>query len=138
MCLFNVKIFRLNNLIQNELYPLRESLGLSRGQPKVLRYVLEHDSCSQSDVADAYDITPATVSKLIDGLIERDMIKKVEGKDRRTFALSLTAYGKEVYERWQAGLDGLKDRLTSGFSDEEVEIFSDLLDRAIDNMRKKS
>ena len=65
----SILIFRLNHRLNEKLSPLRNELGLSKGQPKILRYVFHHDGCSQVAIADYYDLSPATVSGLLDGLV---------------------------------------------------------------------
>ena len=135
MVRLNVMIFRLNQLLQNIVAPQRELIGISKGQPKVLRYVLAHDGCTQNDIAMAYEVKPATVSKIIDGLAKNAMIVRKEGKDRRSVSLSVTKLGKETIEKWDKVMDETMHIMTKGFSDEEIKGFYDLLKRASDNLK---
>lgn len=135
--MLNVLVFRLNQLLQNIVAPQREALGLSKGQPKVLRYVSEHENCSQNDIAMAYEIKPATVSKLIDGLVENKMLKRIEGKDRRSVKLIVTQRGKDAYKKWNEAMMAVIVMMTKGFDKKEIAIFSDLLERAIDNLKEE-
>ncbi len=135
MVRLNVMVFRLNQLLQNIVAPQRELLGISKGQPKVLRYVKTHDGCTQNDIAMAYEVKPATISKIIDGLVENAMIIKNKGKDRRSVSLSITTKGQVTIEKWDRVMDEVMAMMTKGFSDDEVKGFHDLLKRAADNLK---
>ena len=110
-------------------------LGISKGQPKVLRYVSMHDGCTQNDIALAYEVKPATISKIIDGLIKNGMIMRYEGKDRRSVSLKITAKGKETVDKWEKVMDEVMAMMTKGFSEKEKKTLYDLLERATENLK---
>lgn len=136
MISINILIFRLNNLMQNKLMPDRERLGLSKGQPKVLRYLLDNGGCNQNDIAQAYDIKPATVSKLLDGLEANGHIKRVTGDDRRSFKIKLTTKGKEAYMLWEIARDKLMDKMLKDFSEEDKVKLREYLLKCLDNLKE--
>ena len=74
----NTLVFRLNQLLQETLRPYADELDLSRGQPRILRYLLNHDGSMQIDIAEYYEIKPSTVSNILDGLSEKGLIKRIE------------------------------------------------------------
>ena len=52
----NQLLFRVFHEKDNALRPLRDELGLGRGQPRILSYLLEHGGSSQSDIASSTGI----------------------------------------------------------------------------------
>lgn len=127
----SILIFRLNHRLNEKLSPLRNELGLSKGQPKILRYVFHHDGCSQVAIADYYDLSPATVSGLLDGLAKNDLIERQSGENRRCFKICITNKGKEVLKSWDEKTDKLLANLLEDFKEEEKVLFSKLLNKAI-------
>lgn len=53
---------------KNRLRPGLPAIGLSPGQPKILKHLLEQDRCMQKELAEECGIQPATVSRLIDNM----------------------------------------------------------------------
>ena len=55
-------LFRTFHAQNNVLQPLREELGLGRGQPKMLTYLADHGPSSQGAMANHFDIDPAEIN----------------------------------------------------------------------------
>ncbi len=132
----NTLVFRLNQLLQETLRPYADELDLSRGQPRILRYLLNHDGSMQIDIAEYYEIKPSTVSNILDGLSEKGLIKRIEASDRRSFSVRITDLGKEVILKWNEYLSEAIDKTLKGFNEEEKELFKSFLLRAIDNLKE--
>ena len=132
----NTLVFRLNQLLQETLRPCADELDLSRGQPRILRYLLNHDGSMQIDIAEYYEIKPSTVSNILDGLSEKGLIKRIEASDRRSFSVRITDLGKEVILKWNEYLSEAIDKTLKGFNEEEKELFKSFLLRAIDNLKE--
>ena len=64
----NQLLFRTFHGKDKMLQPIREELGLGRGQPRVLSYLLTYGPSSQSDIASYLGIDPAAVSRMTEAL----------------------------------------------------------------------
>ena len=82
--------------------PLRQQMrshraGLSVPQFRALCFVDRYDGASLSAVAEHLDLSLPTVSRLVDGLVQRGyMQRRSSSDDRRHVALSLRSRGLEV------------------------------------------
>ena len=61
---------RTGHAQQNYLRPYLSQLGLSPGQPKVLRCLYAKGSCSQKELADYCEVDPAAICRMLD-ILER-------------------------------------------------------------------
>ena len=72
---------------QNYLRPYLQTLGLSPGQPKLLRCLAEQGPCSQRELAGHCDVDPAAICRMLDslerdGLLTRRMVPNDRPPDR--------------------------------------------------------
>lgn len=51
---------------------------------------------SQSDMAGIFSVSEAAISKTIGSLMEKNLLKKRQGKDKRSWDVSLTPQGKKI------------------------------------------
>ena len=99
--------------------PLRQQMrshraGLSVPQFRALCFIDRYDGASLSAVADHLDLSLPTVSRLIDGLVQRGyMQRRSSDSDRRHVALSLRTRGLEVM---QAARNATQEFLAERFS----------------------
>lgn len=136
---FNILLTRLARAQQERLRPLMENIPLSIGQPKVLRYLYDKESCMQVDIANYYNIKPATVSRLLDGLEKDGLISRSQIADnRRAIAITITPKGKKAYDQWAEYCKNVVDETLTGFSEEEKAQFSNFMKRAYANLTGKN
>ena len=76
---------RTTHAQQNYLRPYLKQLGLSPGQPKVLRYLAALGPSSQRALADYCGVDPSAICRTLDSM-ERDgfLIRKPSPSDRRS------------------------------------------------------
>lgn len=136
---FNILLNRLARAQQERLRPFMETIPLSIGQPKVLRYLYNKTSCVQVDIANYYNIKPATVSRLLDGLEKDGLVSRSQIADnRRAIAITITPKGKKAYEQWTEYCKNVVDETLEGFSEEEKKQFASFMKRAYANLTGKT
>ncbi len=137
--LVNTMLFRLTQQIREAQYPFMKELGLTHGQPRVLRYVSQHDGCKQADIANYYNTRASTVSLIVDDLEKSGLLeKKQSAQCRRNVCLSLTEKGRACFEKLNAAQMQLQDEMLEGFSEEENEQFRHFIEQAIENLKEVS
>ena len=126
---------RTAHAMQNYLRPHLNKLGLSPGQPKVLRCLTARGPCSQRVLADYCEVDPSAICRMLDSL-ERDgfLVRRPSKTDRRTGEVTLTEKGREAFESWDSQLRQLEDRMLQGFSAQERDQLADFLARAYRNV----
>lgn len=86
---------------------------LSVPQFRVLIFLNRHAGASLSEIAEHLGLTPPSTSKLIDGLVARNMVtRQLDPKDRRRVPLVLTALGRSsMQSAYKATESRLAERL---------------------------
>src|SRR5665811_1134644 len=85
-------------VIRTEIRSHRGS-ELSVPQFRVLIFLNRHKGASLSDIAEHLGLTPPSMSKMIDGLLARNMVtRQMHSEDRRCVALALTALGRQAMQ----------------------------------------
>lgn len=126
---------RTAHVQQNYLRPHLNKLGLSPGQPKVLRCLDAYGTCSQKELADCCEVDPASICRMLDSM-ERDgfLTRRPSDTDRRTGQVSLTDKGKEIFHIWEDQCMTLEEKMLQDFSPEETAQFAEFLARAYRNV----
>jgi DNA-binding MarR family transcriptional regulator len=73
--------------------------GLSVPQFRTLAFLHNQPGAALNTLAEHLGLTPASTSKLVDGLVGRNLVERRESvKDRRRVMLSLTQQGFSIWE----------------------------------------
>lgn len=97
-----------------------ERLGLSLSQIKTLAFMADREPGTLKAISDELGLSLPGVSRAIEGLHKRGMVKRVEDPDdRRAKRVSLTAKGRRTFEGLMAlRVAGLRE-FAAGLTDEE-------------------
>ncbi len=78
---------------------LHRQAGLSVPQFRSLAYLRRQPGASLNHLAEHLGLTPASTSNLVDGLVERGLVERLQSpEDRRRITLTLTPAGFAVWE----------------------------------------
>jgi DNA-binding MarR family transcriptional regulator len=100
------------------------------GQFGVLMLIRENAGLSQSELGAALGIDRSTMVAVIDRLQARGLVvRAVSPRDRRSYALQLSAAGDALVERMIPQVRALETTIAAGLSDEERVLLIDLLSR---------
>jgi DNA-binding MarR family transcriptional regulator len=101
---------------------------LSVPQFRVLIFLSRNEGASLSDVAEHLGLTLPSMSKMIDGLVSREMVtRQADPGDRRRVTLTLTALGLEtMHSAYSSTLSRLAERL-GGLSPSELAAVVDAM-----------
>ena len=98
-----------------------ETLGLTMQQAEVLVWAHRHDELSAADLKPLLFTDDAGVSRLIDRLAAKGLIRRrAHPSDRRSWTLQLTDPGRTLARRLQRIADAGNVELFRGFSPAEV------------------
>jgi MarR family transcriptional regulator, organic hydroperoxide resistance regulator len=93
--------------------------ALSDAQYSLLFGLRERDAVRTSELAVAADLSPASTTEMLDGLVTAGLVTRIRSEqDRRVVLTSLTERGRELVEgrradiepRWRAALAGFSER----------------------------
>lgn len=132
---------RVNHLAKYLRKALNQAIseqGLFSGQQDILFNVLENEGITLGELADLLGVAVATASVSVKRMEKAGFIyKKADGSDARVIRLYPTDKARQAPENIRHKMDLIDDVLKSGMSESEIEAFSALLDRAIDNIKKE-
>lgn len=133
---FHMLLYRAFHAQRAALRPNLAKLGLGAGQPKILGYLSRNGASSQRQLADFYDVDPATVCRMLDSLQKGGFVsRRPDQADRRRDLIELTPAGQEAYGQWQACCRKMEEQMLAGFSQQERDLFSSFLARAYQNLK---
>lgn len=99
---------------------------LTYDQHYTLRYIYKQQSCTSTELAEVFDVKKSAITAIITRLWEKGLIERTRDEsDRRIVYLSLTAKGKELYEKVEERIYKLVESLIGRFDYEEIKQFMD-------------
>ena len=109
--------------------------GLYAGQMPVLNYLAEHPGCTQVEMADFLQVSPASIALSTKRLQKAGYLtKEVDEDNLRCKRLYLSAQGAQVRELCREKMDLLDRKAFEGFSEEELCTLVQLIDRITTNL----
>ena len=108
--------------------------GLRRGRLRILRYIHDHEGCTQRSIADTLHISSASVTMTLRRMENDHLLSRyVDPKDLRCNRLLLTDEGRDYLQRSCQVFHALDKQMFNGFSQEELTLLGNMLQRLIAN-----
>ena len=109
--------------------------GLYFGQLPILQFISEHPGCTQKEIADRTGVTSASIALSTKRMQKAGLLTKtIDAQDLRCNRLELTETGVEYMRKCVRKFEEV-DRISfRGFSNEELETLTGLLDKILENM----
>ncbi|HZK17379.1 MAG: MarR family transcriptional regulator [Chloroflexi bacterium] len=127
---FQTLILRFHQL-GGELPPL-EKFGITPAQVVYLDYLGKHPNCQLSDLAEALQYKPASVSVMVSALERKGLVKKnPEQDDGRALSLSLTPSGSEIVAEIERFRSNRVETILEKLNQNEKENLMGLLEKTI-------
>ena len=123
-------IMRLTRLQFQYMRAQLEKLDLYPGQPQLLLALREHDNASQKELAQAMDVSPATLTVMLRRMDAKHLVRRVnDPQDLRVIRLSLTEEGCEKVRQIDAFIRQANEMLDGLFTPEELRTASGMIRR---------
>ena len=91
------KLNQLNLLHRIQLHRKISNCGLYMGQLPILEYVLQHDGCTQVQVAQMMHVSPPSIATSVKRMQRSGLLKKtMDEADQRRNHLSVTEKGEKI------------------------------------------
>jgi len=101
-----------------------QTLGLTRAQWSVLAHLRRCDGLRQTDLADLLDISPISLTRLIDRLVKNDWLeRRSDPDDRRTNRIFLSQKVRPLLDRLRTMGTETREEAFTGILKEERERF---------------
>lgn len=112
-----------------------QKVGLYYGQPVILEYILNNESCTQKDIADRLHISPASAATSLKRLEKAGLVTRSTDKtDTRKNRISLTENGISALKQFRVVCEKTDSEMFRGFSQEECQTLENYLKRLRENL----
>ncbi|MCR2044356.1 MarR family winged helix-turn-helix transcriptional regulator [Anaerosalibacter massiliensis] len=113
-------------------------LGITRVQWIALFYLGKEEGISQKELGELMDIKDSTVARLIDRMEKEEYVyRKKDSLDRRITNIYLTEKGKEYRKELLPEGEEMARIFANGISDEEMDIFINVVNKMLSNIGEK-
>ncbi|QAY76383.1 MarR family winged helix-turn-helix transcriptional regulator [Sphingosinicella sp. BN140058] len=111
------------------------ALGATRAQWRVLAKLARQDGQRQVELAEALEVEPITLSRMVDRLAEAGLVeRRADGEDRRVWRIHLTAKAGPLLEKLRALADDFLADALVGISAPEQQAVLETLRRVRANL----
>lgn len=132
----DVDIWRVGHLHHHIVNDRLESLGLYRGQHRLLFALGDEDGKTHKNLSELLNVTPATITKMVQRMEQNGFLeRKMDPKDQRISRVFLTQKGKDIQEQLKQLFIQLEKDEIEGFSSEELTQFQNYLQRVQANLK---
>ena len=112
--------------------------GVYAGQPPILRYIREHPGCTQAEIAETLEVTPASIAASTKRMQNSGLIfKQVDSGNMRANKLFLTPKGAELEAALRENFEAINEEMFRGFTDDELDQFASYILRLNENLEEK-
>ncbi len=109
--------------------------GLYLGQLPILAYISHNDGCTQKEISDWLNVSPASIALSTKRLQKAGFIKKTVDKDNlRCNRLSVTEIGSETAIKCREAMNQFDENMFKDISETDLEHFEKTIDFFIDNL----
>ena len=128
---------RISRLHQSRIRNLLHKFDLDRGQPPILFMLLEKDGRTQREISDNLQLTPATISVMIQRMEKSGLLtRKTDEEDLRVTRVYLTEKSKELQPEIEDVFRQIEEETFSGFTMEEKILLRRFFLQIEDNLNK--
>lgn len=125
--------FEIKQAISNTLKS--QNFPISREQWVILDCIFKNTRLSQRDLAEETRKDPAALTRSLDLLVKKGLVKRVNNpNDRRAYHLELSVDGSRLYNRIQPHIDKLYKKILTGLSDSQLKEFKSTINRISKNI----
>lgn len=112
------------------------SLGIHPSQHHFLMYLSANGSCTQNSIADAMEVSAATVAVSLKKLEKGGYIeKRISPEDGRSNLIVLTPKGEDVAAQSKRLFEEVDQKMFESITEEQLEQFHEYMDRIINNLK---
>lgn len=132
---FAIEVVETAHALRRDFDRRAAVLGSTRAQWRVLAKLSRRDGQKQVELAEALDVEPITLSRMVDRLVEAGYVeRRQDDADRRVWRIHLTPKALPVLEELDALSDIFHGDLLAGVSAEDRAVASHVLARVRDNL----
>jgi MarR family transcriptional regulator, transcriptional regulator for hemolysin len=118
----------------SKLNELLAPFDLSYSQWQIIFYVKDNGPSTLVDISTHYNVEKPTITRTVQRLEEKQIMKQVPGKDKREKKIQLTESGEEVYKACRKKITEMEHSVMKGISEEEKQAAFEILPKVRKNI----
>jgi len=116
---FFQRFIRLYRPLISKLNELLSEYDLSYSLWQIIFYVKKNGPSTLVDISSYYNVEKPTITRAVQRLEEKMLVKQIPGKDRREKIIQLTETGEEIYQVCRQKITLLEESVMKGIPTEE-------------------
>ncbi len=126
---------RLHLLLRVTVHRLMMERGLYFGQLPILEFAMEHEGCTQNDLAEFMQVTPPSVARSVMRMQRTGLLNVTQDeKNRRKNRIIVTEKGREMALLCGNDIKQIEQQMFAGFAKEEVQRLCGYIERLTANL----
>jgi MarR family transcriptional regulator, transcriptional regulator for hemolysin len=113
---------------------IEAGMNITVDQWLVLKKINDSERINQIELAGALFKDRASITRILDLLLKKRLVKKEEGKDKRAYALSLTSNGEKFMNQALSIVKNSRKKGVESLSEKEIELLKTGLQKIINNL----
>ncbi len=134
---FFQRFIRLYRPLISKLNELLSEYDLSYSLWQIIFYVKKNGPSTLVDISSYYNVEKPTITRAVQRLEEKMLVKQIPGKDRREKIIQLTETGEEIYQVCRQKITLLEESVMKGISTEEQQLTYQTLPKIRQNIINK-
>lgn len=115
-----------------------KSSGITALQWRLITYLKRHEGIRQGPLADLIEVEPITLSRMVDRLVEAELIeRRADPADRRAWQLFLTARARQLLDGMRPIAEALTADASEGLTAAEQATLVELVERMRANLSRR-
>ena len=111
--------------------------GVFYSQLPILEMVLNQPECTQKEIAEKFDISPASVTKTLKVFEKKGLVERMQSeKDCRCLQLKITMKGIKAIETQKKLFSKTDEVIFEGISEEEKQLLYDIVNKMLANLER--
>ncbi len=128
------QVYATQRLLARSLELSLASFGLTPSQWNALNQLEDHGAMTQKQLAEMLLREPATIARSVDRLVARGLVTRTQDPhDRRANIVDITPAASALLSEIEPVASERQDALAQGISDEDLDVFFDVLERLQEN-----
>ena len=133
-----IKVAKVRNSIKNEMELALIPYDITTTQFVVLVKLCEKDRMTQKDLALETNYKQSALTLILDKLEEKKLIiREAKENDRRAYLIAITQEGRELEKKVIVLAKELEKRILENISENELNVFLNVLDKIFHNLNKE-
>lgn len=133
-----IKVAKVRNSIKNEMELALIPYDITTTQFVVLVKLCEKDRMTQKDLALETNYKQSALTLILDKLEAKKLIiREAKENDRRAYLIAITQEGRELEKKVIVLAKELEKRILENISENELNVFLNVLDKIFHNLNKE-